>query len=259
MDKQAFFDRDGAGFAANPVCRGPWDAKSLHGRVVIGLLAFAIEERHGDLAYTPARLTVDMYRLPDFSRITVETRLMRDGHRIKVADAELFSGGISVARATCQLLRRTENPPGRVWSPPNWDAPRPQDIPPPDDRRTGLGGMWAMRPITGAMGVIGPRRTWMAEVREMVAGAPLTPFARAALAADFASPFANAGEAGLAYINTDVTLYLHRAPREEWIGLEVLNHQATDGVAVGECWLYDVDGPIGSAAVCALAQRQAMV
>lgn len=257
MEKDAFFIRDGAGFLANPVSRGPWNPQSLHGRVIIGLLAFAIEERHGDAAYTPARLTVDMYRLPDFSPLTVETRAVRDGYRIKVIEAELFSGGASVGRAVAQLLRRTEEPPGRVWTRPDWDAPAPDQLTAPA-ADLALGGMWAMRAVEGRMGAVGPRRTWMSEVRELVAGAPLTPWMRAALACDFASPFANAGEAGLAYINTDVTLYLSRPPAGEWIGFEVADHQSSQGVAIGECWLYDTLGPIGSASVCALAQKRAM-
>jgi hypothetical protein len=96
----------------------------------------------------------------------------------------------------------------------------------------------------------------MREVRELVAGTPLTPFVRAALASDFASPFANAGNGGLGYINSDVTLYQHRPMKGEWIGFEVVNHHATDGVAVGECFVYDIEGPIGSASVAALAQKR---
>ena len=98
----------------------------------------------------------------------------------------------------------------------------------------------------------------MSEVRELVGGEPLTPFVRAALAVDFASPYANAGEGGLAWINSDATLYLHRLPSTQWIGMEVINHQATDGVAIAECWLHDEAGPIGSASVAALAQRTRM-
>ncbi len=98
----------------------------------------------------------------------------------------------------------------------------------------------------------------MAEARELVGGEALTPLVRAALASDFASPFANAGDAGLAYINSDVTLYLHRDPVDQWIGFEVVNHGSSDGVAIGECWVYDREGPIGTATVCALAQRKAM-
>ena len=255
-ENEPFFTRDGDLYVPGKVSRGPWDPNSLHGRVIIGLLGHVIEQRHGSPEFQPTRLTVDMYRLPDMSPIEVKTTVVREGHRIKVIDAEFISGGVSMARATCQLLRRTENPEGNVWTPPNWDVPKPADIPPPEDRRTGMGGMWAMRPISGAMGTVGQRRTWMAEVRDLVGGEPLTPFTRVAVSADFASPYANAGDKGLGYINSDVTLYLHRSPATEWVGYEVVNHGATDGVAIGECFLYDETGPIGSATVCALAQKR---
>src|SRR5260370_37114770 len=96
----------------------------------------------------------------------------------------------------------------------------------------------------------------MSEVRDLVEGAPLTPFVRAAVAADFASPFANAGDQGLGYINSDVTLYLHRLPVTRWIGFDVVNHHASDGIAIGECWLDDERGPIGPSPVAALGQRK---
>jgi hypothetical protein len=256
MTNEPFFRRDGHSFIPNPVSRGPWSATSLHGRVVIGLLGREIERRHGDPDYMPARLTVDMYRLPDLSPVEVTTRVVRDGKRIKVIDAEFISAGQSMARATCQLLRRTQNPEGVIWSPPPWGAPLPADI--PDDGRQILGGMWTIRPIVGAMGSVGPRRVWMSEVRELIEGEPWTPFARVAVGCDFASPFANAGDKGLAYINSDVTLYLHRLPVTEWVGYEVVNHGATDGVAIGECLVHDEQGPIGSASVAALAQARAM-
>jgi acyl-CoA thioesterase len=255
MANEAFFTQNGDTFTPWRVSAGPWDPNSLHGRVVIGLLGHEIQRRHGDDSFTPARLTVDMYRLPGFEPVEVATRMVRDGKRIKVVDAEFFSGGVSMARATCQLLKRTQNPEGTIWSPPNWDAPPPEAIELPENLRQALGGMWEIRPIEGQMGTVGRRRTWMREVRELIAGVPLTPFGRVALAADFASPFANAGTNGLAYINSDVTLYLHRLPVDEWIGFEVVNHQATDGVAIGECFAYDRNGAIGSSSVTALAQR----
>jgi hypothetical protein len=181
---------------------------------------------------------------------------VREGKRIKVIDAEFISGGASAGRATCQLLKRTENPVGNVWKPPSWEVPAPADIDPPSDMRSGMGGMWATRRIEGDFGTVGRKRIWMSEVRELVAGRPLTPFVRVAVAADFASPFANSGDAGLEFINSDVTVYLHRHPRTEWVGFEVVNHGVSDGVAIGECFLYDEDGPIGSASCAALAQRR---
>lgn len=255
MTNEPFFRREAGHFIANRISAGPWDANSLHGRVVVGLLAHEIEVKHGAPDFMPARLTVDMYRLPGFAPMEVTTRLVRDGKRIKVVDAEFFSGGVSMARATCQLLQRTTNAEGNVWSPPNWVVPLPDDID-AANRRGALGTMWEIRSITGMMGTVGPRRLWMRESRELVEGQPLTPFVRAALASDFASPFANAGDKGLGYINSDVTLYLHRELKGEWIGFEVVNHHATDGVAIGECFAYDIEGPIGSAIVAALAQKR---
>jgi hypothetical protein len=58
--------------------------------------------------------------------------------------------------------------------------------------------------------------------------------------------------------NSSVTLYLHRLPVTEWIGFEAVNHHATDGLAIGECWLYDEQGATATATVAVLAQRKPM-
>jgi len=79
MTNQPFFTKDRDAYIPTPIASGPWDPKSLHGRVIVGLLAFAIEERHGADDFVPARLTVDMFRLPDLSPIEVKTR--RDRRR----------------------------------------------------------------------------------------------------------------------------------------------------------------------------------
>jgi len=258
MTNEPFFRKTADGrFQPTKAGVGPWTATSLHGRLIIGLLGSEIERQHRTPEYMPARLTVDMYKLPDLSPVEVVTRVVKDGYRLKVIDAEFISGGESAGRATCQLLRRTENPPGKVWSPDPWDAPKPGEIEPPQDGRAAMGGMWQVRPISGAFGQVGmPRRVWMAEVRELVEGEPYTPFARVATAADFVSPFANSGDQGLGYINSDVTIYLHREPVTEWLGFDVTNHGAEGGVAIGECRLFDEQGAIGSASCTALAQKR---
>ena len=68
MTNQPFFTTDGDAFIPTDAARGPWDPNSLHGRVIIGLLAFVIEQRHGADDFVPARLTVDMFRLPTWRR-----------------------------------------------------------------------------------------------------------------------------------------------------------------------------------------------
>src|SRR5580704_6763220 len=191
MSNEPFFRRSGETYQPTPSARGPWSPTNLHGRVVAGLLAHAIEARYGEPDFMPARLTIDMYRMPDLSAAEVKLTPIREGNRIKVIDAEYVMGGVSMARATCVFLRKTENPEGAVWSPPNWDAPKPDDIPPPADARQAMGGMWAVRRIVGDFGVFGgEKRLWMSEVRELVEGEAISPFVSVALAADFASPFA---------------------------------------------------------------------
>lgn len=253
MDQEAFYRAEGDHYHPNPVSAGPWRADSLMGRVVVGLLGFEIERRHLEPDFIPARLTVELHRLPGFAPISIVTRELRGGGRIRLVEAEFVSGGESLARATCQLLRRTEAPPGLVWSPPDWDAPPPEEVLNPD---CPLRWKWRLRPIVGDIGHVGLKRAWMQDYRQLVAGYPLTPFARVALAADFVSPFSNIGDQGAGYINTDVTLYLQRLPERDWVGFEVTDHQASAGVAIGQCRLYDPLGPIGFASAAAVAQRR---
>src|SRR5258705_7541460 len=197
MANEPFFTIEGTHYVPTPASRGPWNANSLHGRVIAGLLGAEIERLHGSPEFIPARLTVDMYRLPDLSPVEVVVRPVREGNRIKVIDAEFISGGVSAGRATCQLLRRTENPAGNVWKPPSWEVPAPADIAPPTDGRPGMGGMWATRRIEGDFGTVGLKRIWMSEGRDLVAGGPLTPFVRVAVAADFVTPVANSWDCGV--------------------------------------------------------------
>lgn len=252
---EAYFETGEGLYYPTSACTGPWDPNSLSGSVVVALLAFEIERVVGVSDYMPARLTVDMYRLPDFSPVEVKTHLVRDGYRIKVIDAEFVSGGTSMARATCQMLRKTANSPIKAWSPEPWQVPMPEAIADGDFGRR-LDDLTHRRPIEGDMGQFGRKRMWISHERELVAGTPLSQWMRAALVADLTNPWANSGDGGLGYINSDATLYLHRLPCDEWVGMDVVNHHATDGVAIGECYLYDREGAIGTSTVTSLAQTR---
>lgn len=250
---EPFFTVDGEGYRPNEISSSPWNLQALHGRVIVGLLGFELERQQGGPDWLPARFTVDMFSAPPFGHTTVTTRVVRESGRIRVIDAELVVDGVVGARASCQFLKLTEAPPRDAWSPPGWDEPAPGPAE-PEDRLTGY-KMWNMRFAKGKVGADGPKRAWCCEARELVEGMPLTPFAKVALTADYVSPLANAAAGGLAYINTDVTAYLHRLPVGDWIGMEVTDHGATAGVAVGQCRLHDAQGPIGSATCTGLANR----
>ncbi|HEY7269737.1 MAG TPA: thioesterase family protein [Dehalococcoidia bacterium] len=291
-DAEPFFRRDGALLVPTPQARGPWNPNSMHGRVLAGLLGHTVEQRFGDAGFQFARLTVDLFRLPMMAPVSISVRPSREGNRIKVIEGVIESEGQEIARGTVVMLRRADQPEGTVWTPPAWDVPRPDEIaapvyraeggpPPVIPSRAGRdnGGaegeepqapspsatapppfrpMWETRPITGSgFGGVEQKRAWIRESRLLVAGEPLTPFVRAALAADYTNPFANSGDRGLNFVNADITLYLHRLPQTEWIGFEVASHQSEEGIAVGECNLYDERGAIGHALVCGVANSRA--
>ncbi|NRQ37228.1 thioesterase family protein [Nonomuraea sp. NN258] len=220
----------------------------LHGRLLGGLAAMAIEQAHGDAALHPARLTVDLFRNSPMTPVTVTTTLVRDGRRIRVADALITTAQGVIGRASAVLLKRSEQPDGELPATPAWDE-RPPSGPPPASEWDPPFDLWRLT----EWGEPGPRRVWLRDTRPLVDGVPETPLTRAALAADFASPLSTLGAAGLAFINADYTLTLGRLPAGELIGLESTGHVSADGVATGQCTMHDATGPVGFVAVTALA------
>lgn len=258
--EEAFSRSEGDGrYTLNPIARGPWDAESLHARVLAGLLSHELELLWTAGGFHCARLTIDLYRLPSLAPAKITSRAIRDGNRIRVIELEYLSGGVSCARANAVLLKRTVNPPGERWSPPDWQVPAPDSLPVGgfgEDAPENWRPMWETRHITGWPAEIGQQRAWLRETRLLVEGVALTPFVRAASAADWTNPFANWGSEGLQFINADITLYLHRYPAGEWIGFEVTSHHSADGIAIGDCTMHDVDGPIGHSLVCAVSNSR---
>jgi hypothetical protein len=221
----------------------------LHGRLLGGLAARALE-RYAEPGLHFARLTVDLFRNSPMLPVTVETALVRDGRRIRVADATISTDQGVIGRAGVVLLRQGEQPGGaQTLVTPAWDAPPPAGPPvdgpgwkPPFD-------LWRLT----EWGAPGPGRVWMREKHPLVDGETVSPFVRAALAADFASPISNAGTDGLRFINADYTLTLARLPEGELIGVEATGHLSARGVATGQVTFHDTSGPIGFCAVTAVA------
>jgi hypothetical protein len=254
-DQEAFFAAEGAELVPAPHARGPWAADMMHGRLLGGIMARAIEREHADEGLHVARLTVDLFRRAGLVPLRVTTRRVRDGGRIRVVDATVTTGDGEVARASAVLLRRGMRPPGEIWTTPDWDAPGPDELGPPAD---GVAfHLWRL-PADGGPAVQPwefptRRRAWVREAHELTAGESVSPFVRVVLAADLASPLSLYGTAGLRYINADYSLMLSRLPVSETIGLESSGQLSDEGVAVGHCTLYDTAGPIGYCAVTAVA------
>jgi hypothetical protein len=225
----------------------------LHGRLLAGLAAGAVERAHGDPALRLARLTIDLTRAAPMEPVEIHTARVRDGRRVRTADVRIVSNNVEVARAAALLLRTGEEPEGVVWSAPEWDVPGPDEVPPMPGRDEAIAaGHPDMRSITGPLDGPGQTRVWMRDARPLIDGEPLSPSVRAAMAADVTNPIANFGDTGLHFINADVTVTMVRLPSSEWVGLEVIDRLGADGIALGECALHDLTGRFGHAVVCSV-------
>jgi hypothetical protein len=253
----AFFAADGEALAPSEQARGPWSANQLHGRLAMGLLARAVESADPGRDLVCARLTVDLFRAAPLVPVTVRTEVVRESSRLQVLALTLLAGELEVARASAVRLRPGEQPPGTAYPVPAWDAPDPESVPAGPLPRRGGGTLqpgYDLRAITEfPPDVATPTRIWVKERQQLVDGEPLTPFVRAALVADLASPMTAWGDHGVRFINADVTLSLHRAPVGEWIGLESRGHLSAAGIGTGSCVLHDAAGPVGFSTVCSLA------
>jgi hypothetical protein len=249
-DTGAWFTATADGLVPAPEAASPWAPDMLHGRLLAGLAARAVEP--DGVEYRVARLTVDLFRFPPMQPVTVTTSVARDGRRVRAVDVSLHIAGNEVARARAAVLRVTDGVDREVtaWQPPEWDAPAPDEVAPGDG--PGIGG-WDVRPINrGGFFSDERKQLWSRDRWPLVAGEVTTPLVRAALAADLPNPLANADRRGLRFINGDLTLYLARYPVSDWIGLQVIEHLHADGIAVGACRLYDTRGAIGWSSVSAV-------
>ena len=256
----AFFTADGDSYVPGTMTGGPW-GQTMGGQIVGGLLGWALD-RHGDDDLQPARLTVDLLRPVPIAPVSIETSIQREGRRIKLVDAALLQNGRVVARASALFLRRSAQPEGQVWSAPVAMPPMPANSEQLESEVPF--GIWTASATSqpGSAGMPPPeweqpgvqKFAWTRIFRPMVAGHPLTPFTRAALAGDIISSLTHWGTAGLRYINADYTVAISRLPEGEYIGLAAQSYYGNDGVGAGTATLFDSAGPIGTGTVLALAQ-----
>ncbi|MGG7104795.1 acyl-CoA thioesterase domain-containing protein [Rhodococcus sp. 24CO] len=61
--------------------------------------------------------------------LTIETTRIRDGNRIRVADASALHDGMVIARATAVFLRPSAQPAGQLWGRSAIPQPPPADLP----------------------------------------------------------------------------------------------------------------------------------
>ncbi|WP_306796239.1 thioesterase family protein [Nocardia sp. XZ_19_369] len=258
--RYGFFEETARGFEPLPFAASAWSPTMVNGPAVCGLLARTLERQHGSPGFLPARLTVDLFRPTLAKPLTVVTELVREGRRIRVADAALMQDGVDVARATVVFLERSAQPPGQLWT--RAEVPRPPSVPVATEPTRPLWGSDAhaegWSPEIGEHQNDSRKRMWQAPMR-VIEGEPPSPFVGAVVIGEATSLMTNWGSAGIGFINTDMTLALARLPVGSEVGVEADSHLSTDGVAVGSATLFDRTGPFGTCVVTALSNARRQV
>jgi hypothetical protein len=199
-----------------------------------------------------ARVTFEILRPVPIATLRVEARIVRPGRSVELLEASLSDSKGEVMRAAAWRLRTqpVELDPNPAVEPP---AHGPADGQPRDFFPTGaeVGYHTAMeyRFVEGAFVEPGPAVTWMRMRHPLVEGEDPTPLQRVLIAADSG----NGVSAPLDYrrflfINTDLTVHLHRLPETEWVCLDAVTRTEPHGIGMSDTLLWDERGRIGRAA-----------
>jgi len=250
---ESYFHSVGEGVMPRPHAHAPWGEDMLHGRLLGGLAARALEAEHGAPGWRAARLTVDLFRPAAMALVEIDVRPVRDGRRLKVIDALMRCGGHEVGRATAVFLAESEEPPGRIWRPQHEPWPDPDSIESSEAGSTDHDGWW-FRGVQGGFGTVEQTRVWTRETTRLVDDEDVSPFVRTALSGDIACPLANSSDLGLHYINADYTMLIGRYPVGEWVGLEIAQQIDADGISMGSATLVDRNGPFATSGGVSLAR-----
>ncbi len=244
----ALFTPHKRGYVPSDHARGPWDRGAMHGGPPAALMAAVMEALPTESPMAVVRTTVEIFRPVPLRPIEVAARIERPGHRVQMLTATLTDGNTELCRATAWRMRIADLNLGDL---PPLEVPfaGPADsvahVPESDDpafHRTGM----EMRYARGSFIEVGPATVWMRLAVPLIEGQTPTPLQRTLAAADFGNGVASALPWGqFLFINTDLTVYLHRQPESEWICLDASTDVDARGVGVAHSRLYDERGPVG--------------
>ena len=254
MSEPLFEARDGR-YMPSPHTRGPWDAGSQHGGAPAALLARAIERLEPGDDMLVARVTYEFLGPVPLAPLAAEARVLRAGGRFQLVEAELGTETGVIVRARAVRLRRgAVELPAVALAPPGVPCPGPEaarHTPFPADtgeegfHRTGMEIRW----VEGSYAEPGPARTWFRFARPLLGEETPSPVQLVAAAADFGNGVSRVLDFDShLFVNTDLTIHLHREPAGEWVLLDSETIADPAGVGMSRSALYDTEGPIGLAA-----------
>jgi hypothetical protein len=256
----AFFAPEGDTFVPSELTRGPWDPGAQHAGPPAALIGRAVERCGDSDGMQVGRITFEILRPVPLEPLVVGARVARPGRSVELLEAELSREGEVLVRASAWRLRTqpVELEPRPPADPP---PPGPETAAERDFFDTGMdvGYHTAMeyRFVEGEFLRPGPATVWMRMRRPLVEGEAPTPLQRVLVAADSGNGVSAALDwKRFLFINTDLSVHLHRMPAGDWVCLDARTFPESDGVGLADTALYDEAGRIGRAAQTLLVRER---
>ena len=225
---------------------GPWNMESQHAGPPSALIGRAIERVGEHPDFHVARITFEILRPVPIAPLTVSARVVRPGRNVELVEASLATDENEVMKARAWRINET--------GPHDLEAALPDLSPPPppesgtDVEKLEHGYLQAMetRFIKGEFLAKGPGTAWFRMRHPLIEGEEPSPLTRVLIAADSGNGIsASLDWAKWWFINPDLSVYLHRYPKGEWVCLDAVSTPGTNGVGLALSTIYDLDGAIG--------------
>ena len=255
----AFYTRDGDGYLSTEFTRGPWDPDSQHAGPPSALLAREIEACEPRDGAQVARITLEILRPVPLGRLVPSAKVVRPGRSVELIEASLTDGDSELMRARAWRIR---------IEPLDLPEGLPKEAPPPGPEQgepgvfpvTGSEGYWTAmdyRFVRGGFDEVGPALGWLRMRVPLVEGEQPSPLVRVMAAADSGN-----GVSAILdwnewlFINTDLSVHLHRMPEGEWVCLDAVTIPEPNGIGMADTKLWDERGAIGRAVQSLLVGRR---
>jgi hypothetical protein len=244
---EAIFERRGDAFWATDLARGPWDPNAQHGGAPAALIGGELEKLSPSPDLQLVRITYELLKPVPLGELHVHAEITRPGKRVQLLEATLSSpDGTALVKA--RALRVARAPLG-AGTPVEETPAGPETVAAtatPWNPRSLPGGAVELRYVEGSPEQLGPRTAWFRLRVPVIAGEAPTPLQRLLVAADFPNGISNELDwHEWLFINPDLTVYIEREPRSEWVALQAHTRMTEGQAALAQATLFDTKGRVG--------------
>lgn len=245
-------------FHSTELTRGPWSPDAQHAGPPSALLGHVIEQHRPRAGFRVGRVAVEILAPVPIAPLTAEvrvtparSRVARPGRDVELVQATLSSDQGPVMQATAWRLRREEEDlalPSEAMSADTRPGPdtAPGGAEFPSTQAVGFHTGIDYRFVSGGFVEPGPAVCWIRLRHPIVAGTVSSPLERTLAAADCGNGVSSVMDwARYFFINTDLTVTLHRDPVGEWVCLDAVTYPERSGIGLADTHLFDEQGPVG--------------